>query len=92
MKITAWRLAWLQVATCNWTHDGHDDHLCAALFHISNLCSYHNVCSYVGLNDLQDKNGNTALIRASSRGYVEAAGVLLDHGANIDHQDQVSAW
>ena len=43
-------------------------------------------------NDMQDKYGETALIRASRQGYVEAARVLLDHGASIDHQNKVSAW
>ena len=42
-------------------------------------------------NDLQDNDGETALIIASQQGYVEAARVLLDHGASIDHQNKVSA-
>ena len=46
----------------------------------------------ITFNNLQDKNGNTALIRASRWGYVEAARVLLDHRANIDHQNKVSVW
>ena len=43
-------------------------------------------------NDMQDNDGDTALIRASERGYVEAARILLDHRASIDHQNKVSAW
>ena len=43
----------------------------------------------ITFNDLQDKYGDTALIKASGQGYVEAARVLLDHGANIDHQNNI---
>ena len=46
----------------------------------------------ITFNDLQDIGGETALITASRRGYVEAARILLDHRASIDHQDKVSAW
>ena len=40
-------------------------------------------------NDLQDNDGDTALIMASRQGCVEAARLLLDHGANIDHQNTI---
>ena len=39
---------------------------------------------------MQDEKGNTALIKACRRGHVETARVLLDHGANVDHQNNVS--
>ena len=38
---------------------------------------------------VQDKLGNTALIKACQYGRVETARVLLDHGANVDHQNKV---
>ena len=40
---------------------------------------------------MQDKNGDTALIKACEHGHVETARVLLDHGANVDHQNIVSS-
>ena len=39
---------------------------------------------------MQDENGNTALIEACQGGHVESARILLDHGANVDHQNNVS--
>ena len=39
---------------------------------------------------VQDESGTTALIQACERGHVETARVLLDHGANVDHQNNVS--
>ena len=39
---------------------------------------------------MQDKYGYTALVVACRRGHVETARVLLDHGANVDHQNNVS--
>ena len=36
-------------------------------------------------------NGNTALIEACAGGHVETAGLLLDHRANVDHQNNVSS-
>jgi ankyrin repeat protein len=39
---------------------------------------------------MQDNDGNTALQRASYWGYAETARILLEHGANIDHQNDVS--
>ena len=39
---------------------------------------------------MQDDNGNTALMRACQLGHVETARVLLDHGANMDYQNNVS--
>ena len=40
---------------------------------------------------MQDEDGNTALIQACRYGHVETARVLLDHGANVDHQNNVSS-
>ena len=39
---------------------------------------------------MQDNDGDTALIRACYYGYVEVARTLIDHGANIEHQNNVS--
>ena len=39
---------------------------------------------------MQDEDGNTALIQACRRRHAETARVLLDHGANVDHQNNVS--
>ena len=39
---------------------------------------------------MQDKDGSIALIKACEDGYVETARVLLDHGANVDQQNNVS--
>ena len=39
---------------------------------------------------MQDIIGNTALIKACRYGHVETAKVLLDHGANVEHQNNVS--
>ena len=39
---------------------------------------------------LQDVYGDTALIQACRDGFIETARVLLDHGANVDHQNNVS--
>ena len=39
---------------------------------------------------IQDEEVNTALIKACAGGHVEIAQVLLDHGANVDHQNCVS--
>ena len=38
---------------------------------------------------LQDWSGYTALIQACYRGHTETVRVLLDHGANVDQQDNV---
>ena len=38
---------------------------------------------------MQDKWGDTALIKACQRGHVETATVLFDHGANVNHQNKV---
>ena len=38
---------------------------------------------------MQDESGNTALIKACADGRVETARVLLDNGANVDHQKKV---
>ena len=40
---------------------------------------------------MQDGDGNTALITACRGGHVEEARILLNHGANIDHQNHVSS-
>ena len=40
---------------------------------------------------MQDVNGNTALIQACRWGRVETAMVLLDHGAIVDQQTDVSS-
>ena len=40
---------------------------------------------------MQDEDGNTALIRACGHGHVETAMVLLDHGAVVDQQTDVSS-
>ena len=37
----------------------------------------------------QDEYGDTPLIAACRRGHVETARILLDHGANVDHQNKV---
>ena len=39
---------------------------------------------------MQDNGGDTALIRACESGYVESARTLIDHGASIEHQNNVS--
>ena len=39
---------------------------------------------------MQDNSGDTALITACDSGYVETARTLIDHGANIEHQNNVS--
>ena len=43
------------------------------------------------LKHIQDESGNTALIKACYGGHVETARVLLDHGADVDHQNNVSS-
>ena len=40
---------------------------------------------------MQDRGGDTPLINACLRGHVETARVLLDHGANVDQQNNVSS-
>ena len=40
---------------------------------------------------VQDEDGDTALIKACWNGHAETARVLLDHGANVDHQNNVSS-
>lgn len=40
---------------------------------------------------MQDKDDNTALIKACRRGHIEAARILLDNRANVDHQNKVSS-
>ena len=40
---------------------------------------------------VQDKDGDTTLIQTCWNGHVETARVLLDHGANVDHQNNVSS-
>ena len=40
-------------------------------------------------NNIQDYDGNTALIEASQNGHAETAKVLLNHGANIHYQNRV---
>ena len=44
----------------------------------------------VFLKLMQDVNGYTALIRACTDGHTEISRVLLDHGANVDQQCNVS--
>ena len=44
--------------------------------------------SHVFSKFMQDKYGDTALIQACRHGDVETAMVLLDHGANVDHQNE----
>jgi ankyrin repeat protein len=39
---------------------------------------------------MQDEGGDTLLIKACRCGHVETARVLLDHGANVDQQNNVS--
>ncbi len=39
---------------------------------------------------MQDNYGDTALSQACYSGYVETVRILLEHGANIDHQNDVS--
>ena len=36
------------------------------------------------------QGGQTALIKASCKGHVECAQLLLDRGAQLNHQDMVS--
>ena len=38
---------------------------------------------------MQGNTGNRALIRACLIGDIEAARILLDHGANVDYQNKV---
>jgi ankyrin repeat protein len=40
---------------------------------------------------MQDRVGDTPLITACQCGHVETARVLLDHGANVDQQNNVSS-
>jgi ankyrin repeat protein len=40
---------------------------------------------------MQNEVGDTPLIKACQRGHVETARVLLDHGANVDQQNNVSS-
>ena len=47
------------------------------------------LCMFTKL--MQDEKYNTALIIACRYGHVETARVLLDHGANVDHQNNVSS-
>ena len=44
---------------------------------------------YVFSKLMQDEDGDTALIEACAGGHVETARILLDHGANVDHQNKV---
>ena len=53
---------------------------------LSILCMVLSVFSKL----MQDKYGNTALIQACQYGHVETARILLDNGANVDHQNNVS--
>ena len=60
----------------------------------SHVCIHYDLehrTQYVFSKLMQDKDGNTALIKACGGGHVETARVLLDHGANIDHQNNVSS-
>ena len=36
------------------------------------------------------QNGDTALIKSAMWGYVDTAKVLIQHGADVNHQDEVS--
>ena len=45
--------------------------------------------SCVFFNPLQGERGNVALIMACQYGDIEGAMVLLDHGADINYQDEV---
>ena len=38
---------------------------------------------------MQTNKGNSARIKACERGHIETARALLDHGANVAHQDKV---
>ena len=40
---------------------------------------------------MQDAYGNTPLIKACERGYVETARILLDHGTYMDHRNKVES-
>ena len=40
---------------------------------------------------MQDKDGDTPLIQACYGGYIETARVLVEHGANVDQQSNVSS-
>ena len=40
---------------------------------------------------LSSQYGQTPLMEASSEGHVECAQLLLDRGAQVNHQDKVSA-
>ena len=40
---------------------------------------------------MQDEYGNTALIEACYGGHFETARILLDRGANVDQQNDVSS-
>ena len=37
------------------------------------------------------QSGQTALIKASSKGHVDCVKLLLEKGAEVDHEDKVSA-
>ena len=51
------------------------------------FCAWDSVCV---LKFMQDIIGNTALIKACRHGHIETAKVLLDYGANVEHQNNVS--
>ena len=53
------------------------------------LCESFLVYPYTVLYSLQD--GRTPLMEALSEGHVECVRLLLDKGALVDHQDNVSA-
>ena len=59
------------------------------------VCIYYDMEHYVHgtrcafLKLMQDKNGDTALIKACEGGHVETVRVLLDHEAIVDQQNKV---
>ena len=40
---------------------------------------------------MQDEDGDTPLIKVCRGGHVETARVLVEHGANVDQQNNVSS-
>ena len=63
------------------------------------LQSHDIVCIHYDLEDfvrvfsklLQDERGDTPLINACRGGHIETAGVLVEHRANVDQQNNVSS-
>jgi ankyrin repeat protein len=62
----------------------------------SHVCDHYDLKHFVHVTQcvfsklMQDEDGDTPLIIACRWGHVETARVLLDHGANVDQQNNVS--